>query len=118
MVRSLSVALLLALLAAAPAAAQTPGPTNPVPAPSAPAPTPAAPNYKAETPRPGADYYAGPSGRYLLGGTWLFRKDDADKGLSHHFMRQSSTSGWSRVTVSNARTSTARIPHSYPVTTS
>ena len=28
-----------------------------------------------EQPTPGAVYQSGPSGRYLLGGTWLFRPD-------------------------------------------
>src|SRR3954454_2134206 len=100
--RSLLASVLGALALAGPAAAQTPGPTNPAPAPQAPAPTVPAPNYAAETPRPGADYYAGPSGRYLLGGTWLFQKDDGDKGLSQGWMRNASTAGWSRTGVPNA----------------
>src|SRR4051794_29442533 len=114
-----SLALVLALAAAAPAAAQTPTPpapgqpTNPAPAPTSPAPTVAAPNYQADTPKPGADYYAGPSGRYLMGGTWLFRKDDADKGLSQGFMRNATTAGWSRVTVPNAWNATDETPQSF-----
>jgi beta-glucuronidase len=113
MVRPLPVALLLTLAVAAPAAAQTPGPTSPAPAPAAPAPTLPAPNYAAETPRPGADYYGGPTGRYLLGGTWLFRKDDADKGLSQGFMRNAATEGWSRVTVPNAWNATDQSAESF-----
>src|SRR4051812_47878290 len=103
--RSLLLVTLIVAALAAPAGAQTPvpgQPTNPAPAPTNPAPTVPAPNYKADTPRPGADYYAGPSGRYLMGGTWLFRKDDADQGLAQGFMRTSSTAGWSGVTVPNA----------------
>ena len=44
----------------------------------------------------------GADGRYLLDGTWLFKRDDADKGIKRRFFNQSSTSGWSRVTVPNA----------------
>src|SRR3954447_22266858 len=114
--RSLLLAILCLSALVAPAAAQTPvpgQPTNPAPAPSSPAPTVAAPNYKADTPRAGADYYAGPSGRFLMGGTWLFRKDDADKGLSQGFMRNASTAGWSRVTVPNAWNATDESPQSF-----
>src|SRR3954463_1023573 len=119
MVRPLLASLLLALSAAAPAAAQTPTPpvpgqpTNPAPAPQSPAPTVAAPNYKADKPSPGADYYAGPSGRYLMGGTWLFRKDDVDNGLSQGFMRNATTAGWSRVTVPNAWNATDESQQSF-----
>src|SRR4051812_15902497 len=106
--------LALALVPAAPAAAQTPAPTSPAPAPVAPpAPTPPAPSYQAETPEAGALYYAGPSGRYLLDGTWLFRKDDADQGLTQGFMRTSSTDGWSRVGVPNAWNATDQSPQSF-----
>src|SRR3954462_550504 len=114
--RSLFLASLIVPSLAASASAQTPvpGPTDPVPAPpAAPAPTVPAPNYAADTPRPGADYYAGPSGRYLLGGTWIFRKDDADKGLSEGFMRNAATAGWSRVTVPNAWNATDESPQSF-----
>src|SRR3954469_6280243 len=118
MVRPLLASLLLALSAAAPAAAQTPPPvpgqpTNPAPAPQSPAPTVAAPNYTADRPTAGADYYAGPSGRYLMGGTWLFRKDDADNGLSQGFMRNATTAGWSRVTVPNAWNATDQSQESF-----
>ncbi|HKG64562.1 MAG TPA: glycoside hydrolase family 2 TIM barrel-domain containing protein [Solirubrobacteraceae bacterium] len=46
-------------------------------------------------------YADGPSGRYLVDGQWLFRLDAADRGVRQRFYRQSSTSGWSRVTVPN-----------------
>src|SRR3954452_1935440 len=116
MARRLLLALVLVLALAAPAAAQTPvpgQPTNPATPPTSPAPTVPAPNYAAETPKLGADYYAGPSGRYLLGGTWLFRKDDADKGMSQGFMRNAATAGWSRVTVPNAWNATDETPQSF-----
>ena len=114
--RSLALAFLIVVALAAPASAQTPvpgQPTNTAPPPTAPAPTVPAPNYKADTPRPGADYYAGPSGRYLMGGTWLFQKDDADKGLSQGFMRNASTAGWSRVTVPIAWNATDESAQSF-----
>src|SRR3954449_440706 len=114
--RSLLLASLILAAFAASASAQTPvpgQPTNPAPAPGAPAPTVPAPNYTADTPKAGADYYAGPSGRYLMGGTWLFRKDDADKGLSQGFMRNAATAGWSRVTVPNAWNATDESPQSF-----
>ena len=42
----------------------------------------------ADTPQRGALYDAGPSGRYLLDGEWLFRLDAADQGLQERYMRQ------------------------------
>lgn len=92
--RILSV-LILALVAAAPAAAQTTDPA--VTTPPAPAPTP-----KVETPKKGALYTQGPSGRYLLAGTWLFRLDKAEVGLTQGFQRQTTTDGWTTTTVPNA----------------
>jgi beta-glucuronidase len=50
----------------------------------------------------GALYYAGPGGRYLMGGDWLFRLDSADQGVKQRFMRTTSTSGWTKTTVPNA----------------
>ncbi|HEX5621995.1 MAG TPA: glycoside hydrolase family 2 TIM barrel-domain containing protein, partial [Solirubrobacteraceae bacterium] len=46
-------------------------------------------------------YADGPSGRYLVDGQWLFRLDAADRGVRQRLYRQSSTAGWSRVTVPN-----------------
>jgi beta-glucuronidase len=105
---ALAAALALALAPAAPAQESTGGtgtgtggadltPTAP-PAPIAP--PPVGP-YRVETPKARALYSYGPSGRYLLGGTWLFRFDRG-RGTSSHFERQRSTSGWSRVNVPNA----------------
>jgi beta-glucuronidase len=50
---------------------------------------------------PGGFYTAGPSGRYLLGGAWLFRPDGG-VGLTQRFEDSHSTAGWSAVTVPNA----------------
>jgi beta-glucuronidase len=59
-----------------------------------------APTAGAGTPRAGALYADGPSGRYLLSdGDWLFRLDPADRGIRDRYMRQTSTSGWSKVAV-------------------
>ncbi|MBA2637549.1 MAG: beta galactosidase jelly roll domain-containing protein [Solirubrobacterales bacterium] len=50
---------------------------------------------------PGALYQAGPDGRALLGGEWLFRFDGG-QGAKQGFERQTSRTGWSAVTVPNA----------------
>ena len=55
----------------------------------------------AQTPTPGAYYKDGPSGRFLLGGTWLFRRDDG-VGLRERFQDSRSASGWNAITVPNA----------------
>jgi beta-glucuronidase len=47
-------------------------------------------------------YADGPDNRHLLGGKWLFRLDKEEVGLARRFQRQSSTAGWSPVTVPNA----------------
>ena len=43
----------------------------------------------------------GPGGRFLMDGRWLFRLDGADQGVRQRFYRQSSTAGWSPVSVPN-----------------
>ncbi len=58
--------------------------------------------YAATAPRAGALYTDGPDGRYLLGGTWLFRLDPTDAGVRRRFPSSGSTAGWSPVTVPNA----------------
>ena len=46
----------------------------------------------------GALYSDGQSGRYLLGGTWLYRADTGDVGLAQGWWRDvASTDGWSPV---------------------
>ena len=49
----------------------------------------------AEKPAEKSLYYEGPSGRYLLDGTWLFRRDRGN------WSRSRSTAGWSKVRVPN-----------------
>jgi beta-glucuronidase len=61
------------------------------------------PVYVATPPTSGALYSDGQSGRYLLGGTWLYRADLADVGVEQGFWRgQAATDGWTPVTVPNA----------------
>ena len=47
-------------------------------------------------------YENGPSGRFLMGGQWLFRLDPGNAGLNARYMRQTSTDGWSPVSIPNA----------------
>jgi beta-glucuronidase len=59
--------------------------------------------YRADPPTPGALYRDGQSGRYLLGGTWLYRADTGDVGLAQGWWRNvASTDGWSPVAIPNA----------------
>jgi len=61
------------------------------------------PAYVAHPPAKGALYRDGPDGRYLLGGTWLYRADTGDVGIAQGWWRDiASTDGWSPVTVPNA----------------
>jgi beta-glucuronidase len=58
--------------------------------------------YPATPPTPGALYQDGQTGRYLLGGTWLYRADPGDVGLAQGWADATDTTGWSPVTVPNA----------------
>jgi beta-glucuronidase len=92
--------LFLAMIAAAllglaaPAAAQVSGPDDGTAPPES---TP--PASGGDTPSPGALYETGADGKYLVGGTWLFRQDAADVGLRSGFARVASTEAWETVTV-------------------
>ena len=75
-----ALALSLALVSAAPAAAQ---------------------------PRDGLDpnnlvIQDGPGGRYLMGGEWLFRRDTADEGELRRFYNHRGTSGWAPIAIPHA----------------
>ncbi len=84
-VPALVLALTLALSAAAPAA-RAQGPV-----------------YVATPPTPGTLTSDGQAGRYLLGGTWLYRADTSDLGLSQGLWRdQAATDGWTPVSVPNS----------------
>ena len=50
----------------------------------------------------GTIYQDGPDNRYLLGGEWLFRRDDLGQGLGQSFQRQPGREGWAPLTVPNA----------------
>ena len=63
----------------------------------------AGPAYAATPPTLGALYRDGPSDRWLLGGTWLYRADPTDAGVAAGWWRSvSSTGGWSTTTVPNS----------------
>jgi beta-glucuronidase len=55
----------------------------------------------ADKPTEKALYKDGPEGRYLLGGDWFFRLDNADQGVKQRFMRSTSAAGWIKTTVPN-----------------
>ncbi len=62
-----------------------------------------APVYRATPPTKGALASDGPDGRYLLGGTWLYRADPADAGVAKGWWRgAASTAGWSTTTIPNS----------------
>ena len=56
----------------------------------------------ATPPTPGALYQDGQTGRYLLGGTWLYMADPNNVGLAQGWADTTSNTGWSPVTVPNA----------------
>lgn len=61
------------------------------------------PAYAARAPTPGALYRDGQAGRYLLGGTWLYRPDPGDTGVARAWSRDvATTGGWSPVRIPNA----------------
>src|SRR5947209_19038213 len=61
------------------------------------------PVYKPSPPTLGALYRDGQTGRYLLGGSWLYRPDTTDVGAKQGWWRDvSATDGWSPVTVPNS----------------
>ena len=65
-----------------------------------------------EVPTAGALYRDGPSGRYLLGGTWLYRSDGG-VGLQQHFEEARSPRGWRAVSVPNAWNAGERTAAAY-----
>jgi beta-glucuronidase len=56
----------------------------------------------AETPSAGAVYHDGPSGRYLLDGSWYSRPDPRDRGAQDGYPTSTGLSGWAPVTIPNA----------------
>ena len=101
MTRAITLSLALAAIVAAPAGAQSGGGQAPAPN-GQPAPPPApAPKLEVQPPTRGALIREGQDGRYLLGGRWYFRLDDALVGDSQRFFAQRSLEGWSAI----------RVPH-------
>src|SRR5689334_23844788 len=72
-----------------------------------------APDAHADAPTAGSVYHDGPSGRYIVGGTWYRRTDRADRGLRRGWQRQTSRQGWRGVTVPNAANATDNSARSY-----
>lgn len=95
-VRSVALwVLLLALVCASSAAAQGPA-------------------YAAQPPTKQVLYQDGQTGRYLLGGSWLYRADRSAVGLAQGwFEDQPSTEGWTPVSVPNSYNFGDYSPQSY-----
>lgn len=58
-------------------------------------------------------YEQGPSGRFLLDGTWLRRLDPTDTGLRSGWATATDSAGWEKVTVPNAWNATDESMASY-----
>jgi beta-glucuronidase len=86
-----------------PALAQTGGgQPPPTTGPVAPAPPPApAPKLEVQAPEKRTLIREGQDGRYLLGGRWYFRLDDAFVGDAQRYFAQDSLDGWTATTVPN-----------------
>src|SRR5437763_9509826 len=67
-----------------------------------PAAAPAQPAAAVSAPPERAVTYDGPTGRFLLDGDWLLRRDRGDRGVGRHWFKGTSTKGWKGVTVPNA----------------
>ncbi|HEY6397210.1 MAG TPA: sugar-binding domain-containing protein, partial [Solirubrobacteraceae bacterium] len=61
-----------------------------------------APTYAATAPTKGALYADGQTGRYLLGGAWLYRSDPTNVGLGTGWWRNTGTAGWSPASIPNS----------------
>src|SRR5262249_19033114 len=57
---------------------------------------------RADVPEARTLYADGPDGRYLLGGEWGFKLDPSNHGLRDHWFNDTSSDGWTAVTVPNA----------------
>jgi beta-glucuronidase len=68
---------------------------------------------QADVPTSGALYRDGPSGRYLVGGTWHRRADPRDRGRKQRWQRSESLAGWDEVTVPNAANAADTSARSY-----
>jgi Glycosyl hydrolases family 2, TIM barrel domain/Glycosyl hydrolases family 2, sugar binding domain/Glycosyl hydrolases family 2 len=72
---------------------------GPVPAPGSSGAPQSGTGYTAETPPLKANYRDGPSGRYLLDGTWLWRNDTGNVGIAAHYQDNPGVDGWTKVTI-------------------
>lgn len=65
-----------------------------------------APNASAAfTPTPGAPYFNGPAGRYMLDGAWFLKRDPANEGQRRRWQNSRTftpEAGWQQITVPNA----------------
>ena len=68
---------------------------------------------RADTPTAGSLYQDGPSGRYLVAGTWYRRADPHDRGQALGWQRRESPVGWEPTAVPNAANAGDYSPHSY-----
>ncbi len=103
----LAAVALLCLGVTVPASAQTPPPVTP--------PTTKSPLASAivSTPTKRTLYRDGPSGRYLVDGTWLKRLDPARNGDRLGWQRDASTTGWTTTNVPDAWNATDESVASY-----
>ena len=67
----------------------------------------------AEVPSAGSVYTNGPSGRYLLDGTWYRRSDPRDRGIKAGYPRVRAVAGWQAITVPDAANAADTSPRSY-----
>jgi beta-glucuronidase len=72
-----------------------------------------APAAFADVPTSGALYRDGPSGRYLVGGTWYRRADPRDTGRRRGWQKAQSPAGWQQTTVPNAANAGDNSARSY-----
>jgi beta-galactosidase/beta-glucuronidase len=73
--------------------------TGAVPAPGSSGTPQSGTGYTAETPPEKANYVDGPSGRFLMDGTWLWRNDPTSAGIQQGFQSNRSIAGWTKVTI-------------------
>lgn len=58
-------------------------------------------------------YQAGPSGRFLMDGEWLFRLDPGNVGIAQGYAKQTTRDGWGPTTVPNAWNATDESVESF-----
>ena len=75
--------------------------------------TPAAAQAPVTAPDEQALYAAGPNGRFLLDGEWLFRLDPGNIGVRDGYAKQTGRDGWGPITVPNAWNATDESVESF-----